>query len=106
MVGLYLLGALWIVIARFEMIPEMFVQIFTGAFAGTAAVGGFAGVAFKDVIVMGIRRATFSNEAGMGSAAMAHSAAKTTRSSFAQLPPSLFSSQVLGRPKELLLDQL
>lgn len=78
MVGLYLLGAIWILIARYDMIPSMFLQIFTGAFAGTAAVGGFAGAAFKDVIVMGIRRATFSNEAGMGSAAMAHSAAKTT----------------------------
>lgn len=78
MVGLYLFGALWILVARFEMIPEMFSQIFSGAFAGTAAVGGFAGAAFKDVVIMGIRRATFSNEAGMGSAAMAHAAAKTT----------------------------
>lgn len=78
MVGLYLAGAIWILIVKFDMIPSMFVEIFSGAFAGTAAVGGFAGVAFKDVIIMGIRRATFSNEAGMGSAAMAHSAAKTT----------------------------
>lgn len=78
MVGLYLFGAIWILIARYEMIPEMFSQIFSGAFAGTAAVGGFAGAAFKDVIIMGIRRATFSNEAGMGSAAMAHAAAKST----------------------------
>jgi AGCS family alanine or glycine:cation symporter len=78
MVGLYLFGAIWILIARYDMIPTMFAQIFSGAFAGTAAVGGFAGAAFKDVIIMGIRRATFSNEAGMGSAAMAHSAAKST----------------------------
>lgn len=78
MVGLYLFGAIWILIAKYEMIPTMFAQIFSGAFGGTAAVGGFAGVAFKDVIIMGIRRASFSNEAGMGSAAMAHSAAKTT----------------------------
>ena len=78
MVGLYLFGAIWILIARYEMIPTMFYQIFSGAFAGTAAVGGFAGAAFKQVIIMGIRRATFSNEAGMGSAAMAHSAAKST----------------------------
>ena len=78
MVGLYLFGALWIIIAKFGNIPDMFLQIFSGAFAGTAAVGGFAGAAFKEVIVMGIRRATFSNEAGMGSAAMAHSAAKST----------------------------
>lgn len=78
MVGLYLFGAIWILIARYDMIPTMFAQIFSGAFAGTAAVGGFAGAAFKEVVVMGIRRATFSNEAGMGSAAMAHSAAKST----------------------------
>lgn len=78
MVGIYLFGAIWILIAKFDMIPTMFSQIFGGAFAGTAAVGGFAGAAFKDVVIMGIRRATFSNEAGMGSAAMAHSAAKST----------------------------
>lgn len=78
MVGIYLFGAIFIIVARFANIPDMFAQIFSGAFAGTAAVGGFAGAAFKDVIIMGIRRATFSNEAGMGSAAMAHSAAKTT----------------------------
>jgi alanine or glycine:cation symporter, AGCS family len=78
MVGLYLFGAIWIIIADIHMVPDMFVQIFHGAFFGTAAVGGFAGVAVKEVIIMGIRRATFSNEAGMGSAAMAHSAAKST----------------------------
>lgn len=78
MVGLYLVGALFIIVAHFGRIPEMFSMIFSGAFAGTAAIGGFAGAAFKDVIIMGIRRATFSNEAGMGSAAMAHSAAKST----------------------------
>lgn len=78
MVGIYILGALFIIVADFERIPHMFELIFTGAFAGTAAVGGFAGAAFKEVVVMGIRRATFSNEAGMGSSAMAHSAAKST----------------------------
>lgn len=78
MVGLYLLGALFIIVAKIDMVPQMFIDIFSGAFAGTAAVGGFAGAAVKEVIVMGIRRATFSNEAGMGSAAMAHSAAKST----------------------------
>jgi AGCS family alanine or glycine:cation symporter len=78
MVSVYFIGALVIIISHFSGIPSMFLEIFTGAFAGTAAVGGFAGAAVKDVVVMGIRRATFSNEAGMGSAAMAHSAAKTT----------------------------
>ncbi len=78
MVGIYLVGAILILINRYEVIPEMFFQIFHDAFSGTAAVGGFTGVAVKEVIIMGIRRATFSNEAGMGSAAMAHSAAKST----------------------------
>lgn len=78
MVGIYFVGAIIIVVSNFGNIPQMFADIFTGAFAGTAAVGGFAGAALKDVIVMGIRRATFSNEAGMGSAAMAHSAAKSS----------------------------
>src|SRR5690606_38882129 len=66
------------IFTRFGNIPQMFIDIFSGAFGGTAAVGGFAGAAVKDVIIMGIRRATFSNETGMGSAAMAHSAARTT----------------------------
>ncbi len=78
MVGIYLIGAIVIIFNHFENIPSMFEMIFKGAFNGTAATGGFVGVAFKDVLVMGIRRATFSNEAGMGSAAMAHSAAKST----------------------------
>lgn len=78
MVGVYFLGAIVIVLNHFGDIPGVFGQIFAGAFAGTAAFGGFAGAAFKEVVIMGIRRATFSNEAGMGSAAMAHSAAKST----------------------------
>lgn len=78
MVGVYFIGALIIVFSLYENVPAMFMQIFSGAFTGTAAIGGFAGAAFKDVIIMGIRRATFSNEAGMGSSAMAHSAARST----------------------------
>lgn len=78
MVSIYFLGALTIIFVNFGSILDVFSSIFIGAFAGTSAVGGFAGAAVKDVVVMGIRRATFSNEAGMGSAAMAHSAAKST----------------------------
>lgn len=77
MVGVYLLGALYILFANFEIIPSLFAQIFHDAFNGSAAAGGFAGVAFKEVVIQGIRRATFSNEAGMGSSAMAHAAAKS-----------------------------
>ena len=78
MVAIYVGGALGILAVNYVNLPGIFSMIFTDAFTGTAAVGGFAGVAFKEVVVMGIRRATFSNEAGMGSAAMAHSAAKST----------------------------
>jgi AGCS family alanine or glycine:cation symporter len=78
MVGIYLVGAIVILVKNIGIIPSMFAQIFTDAFTGTAAFGGFAGVAVKEVIIMGIRRATFSNEAGMGSSAMAHSAAKSS----------------------------
>lgn len=77
MVGLYVIGALGIILYNYSNILTIFESIFVGAFSGTAAVGGFAGVAFKEVVIMGIRRASFSNEAGMGSAAMAHSAAKS-----------------------------
>lgn len=78
MVTVYFLGAIGILIIDLHMIPTVIKSIFEGAFFGTAAVGGFAGAAVKDVVIMGIRRATFSNEAGMGSAAIAHSAAKST----------------------------
>lgn len=78
MVFVYVAGAIGILLMRYELIPTLFGQIINDAFSGTAAVGGFAGVAFKEVVIMGIRRATFSNEAGMGSSAMAHSAAKST----------------------------
>jgi AGCS family alanine or glycine:cation symporter len=78
MVGLYMFGALMILFSRASAIPGMFAQILHDAFTGTAATGAFAGVAVKEVVILGIRRATFSNEAGMGSAAMAHSAAKST----------------------------
>lgn len=78
MVVIYFLGALGILIDNFEMIPSLLGQIFTDAWGGTAAVGGFAGIAFKEVVVQGVRRAVFSNEAGLGSAAMAHSAAKAS----------------------------
>ena len=77
MVGIYVIGALGIILINYSNILNVFSLIFKGAFSGTAAVGGFAGVAFKEVVIMGIRRASFSNEAGMGSSAMAHSAAKS-----------------------------
>lgn len=78
MVVLYVGGALYVVMDNYQAIPSMFAMIFKYAFTDMGMVGGFSGVAVAEVIKQGIRRATFSSEAGMGSAAMAHSAAKST----------------------------
>lgn len=72
MCGLYVATALLIIIMNITAVPAAFVQIFEGAFAPTAIGGGIMGV-----LVQGFRRAAFSNEAGVGSAAIAHSAVKT-----------------------------
>lgn len=72
MVSVYVAAALVIIFMNFSEIPATFGLIFTGAFAPTAIAGGFVGV-----LIQGFRRAAFSNEAGVGSAAIAHSAVKT-----------------------------
>ena len=68
----YVLAALVILIANFQQIPTAFSAIFAGAFTGAGITGGFVGV-----LIQGFRRAAFSNEAGIGSSAIAHSAVKT-----------------------------
>lgn len=78
MCALYLLLALTIITMNWEQVPSIFAQIFHDAFNGTAALGGAQGIAVAKVIQIGIKRAAFSNEAGIGTAAMAHGAAKTT----------------------------
>lgn len=69
---IYIIASLIIILAHFTEIPAAIGQIISGAFTPTAAVGGLAGV-----IIQGFRRAAFSNEAGAGSAAIAHSAVRT-----------------------------
>ena len=78
MVVLYFGAAVIIVLMNLGAVPALIKQIFVDAFTGTAAVGGFTGVTIQQVIAQGIRRAVFSNEAGMGTAAMAHAAAKSS----------------------------
>jgi len=73
----YIIGALTIIVLRFSMIPAAFGLIFSHAFSPAAAVGGFAGAAVRNAIRFGIARGVFSNEAGLGSAPIAHAAAKT-----------------------------
>jgi alanine or glycine:cation symporter, AGCS family len=69
---IYIVASLIIIFAHFSEVPAAIGQIISGAFTPTAAVGGIAGV-----IIQGFRRAAFSNEAGAGSAAIAHSAVRT-----------------------------
>ncbi|MGC9504301.1 alanine/glycine:cation symporter family protein [Baaleninema sp.] len=69
---IYVLAALWILLTNLGEIPNAVATIFSGAFTPKAIEGGFIGV-----FVQGVRRALFSNEAGMGSAAIAHAAART-----------------------------
>lgn len=78
MILFYVLGALFILLVNVAALPQAIVLIFTDAFTGTAAVGGFAGSAIMLAVQMGVARGLFSNESGMGSAAIAAAAARTT----------------------------
>ncbi|MCA9029204.1 MAG: alanine:cation symporter family protein [Planctomycetaceae bacterium] len=69
---IYIIACLYIILTHVTQVPEMIASIFTEAFNGRAIGGGILGV-----LVIGVQRAAFSNEAGAGSAAIAHSAAKT-----------------------------
>ena len=71
---LYVVSALVIIGLNAERVPGAFVAIWNGAFAPQGVAGGLLGV-----MVMGFRRAVFSNEAGLGSAAIAHAAARTAK---------------------------
>ena len=72
MAGIYVLASLIIIFANISYIDDAFGLIFKGAFTPMAGLGGFIGV-----LIVGFQRAAFSNEAGAGSAAIAHSAVKT-----------------------------
>lgn len=74
---IYFLGGLVIIIVKIAEIPEAFGLIFRSAFNGHAAVGGFAGAGVAQSIRFGVARGIFSNEAGIGSAGIAHGAAQT-----------------------------
>ncbi|MDN3701786.1 alanine/glycine:cation symporter family protein [Vibrio artabrorum] len=72
MAALYIGMALIVIGSNLDQVGPAFNAIFTGAFTGEGVVGGFIGA-----LIQGLKRATFSNEAGVGSAAIAHSAVKT-----------------------------
>ncbi|MBU2651094.1 MAG: sodium:alanine symporter family protein [Bacteroidetes bacterium] len=74
---LYFISAVTVIGLMYEHIPGAFSIIFHDAFTGSAAAGGFVGSSILMTMVWGVRRGLFSNEAGQGSAPIAHAAAKT-----------------------------
>lgn len=75
MCGCYILCCLALIFSNFSVVPDMFAEIFSQAFFPDAIwAGGFVGV-----LTQGVKRASFSNESGLGSAAIAHAAAKTDK---------------------------
>jgi AGCS family alanine or glycine:cation symporter len=89
MAVLYFIGAFTVIVIMFENIPSAFVLIFKSAFTGAAATGGFVGSTFIMTMLWGVRRGLFSNEAGQGSAPIAHAAARTHYSAREGLVASL-----------------
>jgi len=77
MIIIYILGGTIVLITNAADIPGALALIFTDAFTGTAATGGFVGSTIMVALQMGVARGIFSNESGMGSAAIAAAAAQT-----------------------------
>ncbi|HDP36912.1 MAG TPA: sodium:alanine symporter family protein [Candidatus Atribacteria bacterium] len=73
----YIVGALIIIIAKINILPWAIGEIFKSAFTGRAAFGGFAGATVAQAMRFGVARGIFSNEAGLGSASIAHAVAQT-----------------------------
>ncbi len=78
MILFYVLGAFYILLANVTSLPGALAEIFTQAFTGTAAAGGFLGSTIMIAVQFGVARGIFSNESGMGSAAIAAASAQTT----------------------------
>lgn len=74
MAGFYIVGTLIIIIMNADMIIPAFSSIFKNAFSMTAVAGGVGGAVIKQAITWGFKRGVFSNEAGLGSSVMVHSA--------------------------------
>ncbi|MBS4030543.1 MAG: sodium:alanine symporter family protein [Clostridiales bacterium] len=77
MAGFYMVGALIIILTSLNQVPAAFATIIGNAFTGRAAIGGFAGAGVLQAVRFGVARGIFTNEAGLGSASIAHAAART-----------------------------
>ncbi len=73
---IYFIGALSVLIANYQHILPSLASIFKDVFTGTAAIGGFLGATIKFAMDRGVNRGLFSNEAGQGSAPIAHATAR------------------------------
>jgi len=73
----YVVSSLVVIIINFDAVPGILLDIVSAAFGKEAIYGGATGLVFKEVLVTGIKRAIFSNEAGVGTEAMAHGATQT-----------------------------
>ncbi len=73
----YIIFALIVIFSNVSSIGGAFGKIFAAAFTPRAVMGAASGIALKEALVWGLRRSAFSNEAGLGSAAIAHAAAQT-----------------------------
>jgi AGCS family alanine or glycine:cation symporter len=74
---IYIIGAFTVIFANIENVGPAFAAIFSDMFTGSAATGGFLGATIAYAFNKGVNRGLFSNEAGQGSAPIAHAAAKT-----------------------------
>ncbi len=77
MSAIYFIGAISVLLINARLVPEAFQTIIHDAFTPKAGIGGFVGSTFIFTLVWGVKRGLFSNEAGQGSAPIAHAAAKT-----------------------------
>lgn len=76
MATLYLVGALAVIVSNYENIIPSFISVFSDVISGSAATGGFLGASFAYAFTRGVGRGLFSNEAGQGSAPIAHASAR------------------------------
>ncbi len=77
MATIYFLGAVTVLLMNARLVPQAITTILSDAFTAKAGVGGFMGSSFTFMLVWGVKRGLFSNEAGQGSAPIAHAAART-----------------------------
>ncbi len=78
MVIIYILGATWVILVNVTELPAAIAMVFSDAFTGTAATGGFAGSTLALAIRFGVARGIFSNESGLGTGGIAAAAAQTS----------------------------